>query len=329
MWRWAELLPVVDAGNIISLGEGDTPLLPLPRLGRQLGLPNLYLKDEGTNPTGSFKARGMSSAVSKSKELGLNKLAIPSAGNAAGALAAYAARARLEAYVCMPQDSPRANILECRLAGAKVELVPGLIGDCALRVAEASSQEGWYDLSTFNEPWRVDGKKIMGNEIAESFRCNLPEVIIYPAGGGTGLVGMWKAFQELLALSWLDSRQLPRLVAVQASGCAPVVQAFQAGAQSCEFWADASTIASGLRVPKPFAGRLILRTLRESQGNAVAVTDDEIKAALARIGKTEGIFCAPEGAATLAGLLKLIDSSWIHPSERIVLFNTGSGLKYI
>jgi threonine synthase len=329
MWRWAELLPVIDPGNIVSLGEGDTLLMPLSHLGDKLGLSQLFLKDEGINPTGSFKARGMSSAVSKARELGLEKLAIPSAGNAAGALAAYAARARTEAYVCMPQDTPMANVLECQLAGAQVNLIPGLISDCAHLVGEASRQHGWFDLSTFKEPWRVEGKKIMGYEIAEAFKWSLPDVIIYPTGGGTGLVGMWKAFQELLELGWLESKQIPRMVVVQASGCAPVVQAFAAGAKSCNFWEDSKTIASGLRVPKPFADRLILQVLRESQGTATAVEDVEIIAARSQLGETEGIFCAPEGAATLAGLYHLIDSGWIKPIDQIVLFNTGSGLKYV
>jgi len=329
MWRWAALLPVIDPVYIVTLGEGDTPLLPLSRLGSQLGLPRLYLKDEGVNPTGSFKARGLSAAVSKARELGIEKLAMPSAGNAGGALAAYAARARMQAFVCLPQDTPVANILECRVAGAQVHLVAGLISDCALLVEEKSRLEGWFDLSTFKEPWRVEGKKVMGYEIAESFGWQLPDVIVYPTGGGTGLIGMWKAFQELRELGWLETRQLPRFVAVQSSGCAPVVKAFEAGDLACEFWHDARTLASGLRVPKSFADRLILQVLRDSQGTAVAVSDQEITEANVRLGALEGIFCSPEGAATLAGLYHLIDSGWVHAADRIVLFNTGSGLKYI
>lgn len=329
MWRWSPLLPVLDPAHLTTLGEGDTPLLDLPRLGNLLGLTHLFLKDEALNPTGSFKARGMSVAVSKARELGLEKLAIPSAGNAGGALAAYAARARLPAFICMPEDTPDANIRECRLAGAEVELVPGLISDCAALIAGKVSQEGWFDLSTFKEPWRVEGKKIIGYELAEAFGWRLPEVIVFPTGGGTGLVGMWKAFQELQALGWLEGPGLPRLVAVQSAGCAPIVRAFAAGAQDCEFWPGAHTLASGLRVPRPFAGRLILQSLRESQGSAVAGGEEQIVAARALLGRLEGIHPSPEGAAALAGLQSLVDTGWVSRSDRIVLFNTGLGLKYI
>ena len=329
MWRWAELLPVHDPQHRLTLGEGDAPLLPLPRLGAQLGLQHLYCKEEGRNPTGSFKARGLAAAVSKAKELGLRRLIIPTAGNAGGALAAYAARGGLQACVIMPEDTPLANIAETRIAGAEVILVPGLISDAARLSAEKARDEGWFDVSTFKEPYRTEGKKVMGYELAESFGWQLPEVILYPTGGGTGLVGMWKAFAELEALGWLENTRRPRMVAVQAEGCAPVIRAFHAGAARCEFWQGAQTIAAGLRVPKSFADRQILRDLHQSQGSAVAVSDAELTQAQVRLAETEGIFAAPEGAATLAALEKLLGQGWVAADERIVLFNTGSGLKYL
>lgn len=329
MWRWKEFLPVEDEGKIISLGEGDCPLLPAPRLGEALGIRNLYVKDESLNPTGTFKARGLSSAVSKAIELGVGRFVIPTAGNAGGALAAYAARARAQAYVFMPSDSPAANIRETRIAGATLFLIEGLISDAARAAEEQARSKNWFDVSTFKEPYRLEGKKIMGYEISEAFSWELPDVIIYPAGGGTGLVGMWKAFGELEQLGWLESAKRPRMVAIQAEGCAPLVRAYNKGAQTCEVWHGAHTIASGLRVPKSFADRLILATLRESGGIAVAVRDEAILAAQKRMASMEGIFPAPEGAATLAGLEILLKSRWIEPEERVVLFNTGSGLKYL
>jgi threonine synthase len=329
MWRWHELLPVYDPENCIFLGEGDTALLRLPNLGKELGLSNLFLKDESSNPTGSFKARGLSAAISKAKELGIQKVIIPTAGNAGGAMAAYAARAGLKAHIFMPKDTPIANIEESRMAGAEVVLVDGLISEAAGMAGVKARAEGWFDLSTFKEPYRVEGKKIMGYELAESFGWTLPDVIIYPAGGGTGLVGMWKAFAELSTLGWLKGKKLPRLVVVQADGCAPIVKAFEAGASFCDFWINAHTIASGLRVPKSFADHEILHDLYESNGNAVAVSDETITAAQNQLGKVEGIFSAPEGAATLAALQKLIQQKWLQPDERVVLFNTGSGLKYL
>ncbi len=329
MWRWQELLPVVDAKNIVFLGEGDTPLLQLTNLGADLGLSNLFVKDESLNPTGSFKARGLAAAVSKAKELGIQKVIIPTAGNAGGATAAYAARAEIKALIYMPKDTPRANIEESRMTGAEVVLVDGLISDAAGLAGEKAQAEDWFDLSTFKEPYRVEGKKIMGYELAQAFDWTLPDVIIYPTGGGTGLVGMWKAFAELESLGWLSNNKRPRMVSVQAEGCAPVVKAFEAGASSCEFWMNAQTIASGLRVPKSFADALILKDLRESQGIAVAVSDSSILEAQHKLGRMEGIFAAPEGAATLAALEKLVEQKWIQPEERVVLFNTGSGLKYI
>lgn len=329
MWRWSELLPVLKAENQIFLGEGDTPLLSLPRLGKTLGLSQLYVKDESSNPTGSFKARGLAAAVSKAKELGVEKVIIPTAGNAGGAMAAYAARAGLKAHIFMPRDTPFANIEESRMAGAEVVLVDGLISDAAGMAGEKARAEGWFDVSTFKEPYRVEGKKVMGYELAESFDWSLPDVIIYPTGGGTGLVGMWKAFDELEKLGWLENTKRPRMVSVQAEGCAPVVKAFQAKASFCDFWTNAHTLASGLRVPKSFADHLILQDIYESEGSAVAVSDEAILESQKHLAETEGIFAAPEGAATLAALKQLIQQNWVRPDERIVLFNTGSGLKYL
>jgi len=329
MWRWFELLPVKDKKNIVSLGEGDTPLIRANKLGEELGLLNLYIKEEGANPTGTFKARGLTAAISKAKELGVKKVIIPTAGNAGGAMAAYAARGGLDAYIIMPNDTPKANIQESLIAGAKVELIDGLISDAARLVAVKARTEGWFDVSTFKEPYRVEGKKVMGYELADNFDWELPDVILYPTGGGTGLIGMWKAFAELESLGWLNHSKRPRMVVVQAAGCAPVIKAFESGANVCDFWQNAETIASGLRVPKSFADQLILRTLRESEGTAVAVSDEEITTAQKRIAASEGIFAAPEGAATFAALEKLTLDGWVKSNEQVVLFNTGTGLKYL
>ena len=329
MWRWHELLPVLNPENQIFLGEGDTPLLSLPHLENELGLSNLFVKDESSNPTGSFKARGLAAAVSKAKELGVEKVIIPTAGNAGGAMAAYAARAGLKAHIFMPKDTPFANIEESRMAGAEVILVDGLISDAAGMAGVKAREEGWFDVSTFKEPYRVEGKKVMGYELAETFNWELPDVIIYPTGGGTGLVGMWKAFAELEELGWLENTKRPRMVSVQAEGCAPVIKAFQAKASFCEFWTNAQTIASGLRVPKSFADHLILHDIYESEGTAIAVSDESILESQSQLARMEGIFAAPEGAATLAALKELINQGWVQPDERIVLFNTGSGLKYL
>ena len=329
MWRWHELLPVLNKENQIFLGEGDTPLLSLPHLEKELGLFNLFVKDESSNPTGSFKARGLAAAISKAKELGIEKVIIPTAGNAGGAMAAYAARAGLRAHIFMPKDTPFANIEESRMAGAEVILVDGLISDAAGMAGIKAREEGWFDVSTFKEPYRVEGKKVMGYELAEAFNWQLPDVVIYPTGGGTGLVGMWKAFDELEALGWLENTRRPRMVSVQADGCAPVVKAFQQGASFCDFWTNAHTIASGLRVPKSFADHLILKDIYESEGMAIAVSDESILASQGLLARMEGIFAAPEGAATLAALKELIKTGWVNPGERIVLFNTGSGLKYL
>jgi threonine synthase len=329
MWRWKELLPVFNPEHMIHLGEGDTPLLSLKRLGSSLGLKNLFVKDESLNPTGSFKARGLSAAVSKAKELGISKVIIPTAGNAGGAMAAYAARGGLEAFIFMPKDTPIANIEESRIAGATVILINGLINEAAGMAGEKARSEGWFDVSTFKEPYRAEGKKIMGYELAEAFSWELPDVIIYPTGGGTGLVGMWKAFEEMEQLGWLEKKQRPRMVAVQAEGCAPIIKAFNSNSLFCDFWINAQTIASGLRVPKSFADQIVLSYLRESQGNAVSVSDEDILKAQKELAVREGIFAAPEGAATLAGLEILIAQGWVHPEEKIVLFNTGTGLKYL
>jgi threonine synthase len=329
MWRWHELLPVHHPENRISLGEGDTPVLKLENLGAELDLANLFVKDESLNPTGTFKARGLAAAVSKAKELGITRLIIPTAGNAGGALAAYAARAGMDAYIYLPSDTPKANIFESQIAGATVEMVDGLIDDAGRMAREKAANEGWFDVSTFKEPYRTEGKKIMAYELAEFFQWELPDVIIYPTGGGTGLIGMWKAFDEMAKMGWLDCDQRPRMVAVQSEGCAPFVKAFRSRSHSCEVWEGAQTIATGLRVPKSFADKVILDYLRESNGNAVAVSDDVILSAQRILASAEGIFAAPEGAATVAALIQLVDDGWFDLDERIVLFNTGTGLKYI
>jgi threonine synthase len=329
MWRWHELLPVHETQNMLYLGEGDTPLLPLYNLGQRLGISNLFVKDESQNPTGTFKARGLSASLSKAKELGITKVIIPTAGNAGGALAAYAARGNLKSYIIMPNDTPLSNFEESRIAGAEILRIDGLISDAAKMVKEKAEAEGWFDVSTFKEPYRVEGKKIMGYELAEEFHWNLPDVIIYPTGGGTGLVGMWKAFKEMSDLGWLAFDNLPRMVAVQSDGCAPIVKAFAAGLSTSDFWLNAETIAKGLRVPHSFADELILKDIRESNGTAVEVSDSSILMSQGLLASTEGIFAAPEGAATLSCLQVLLDDNWIASDDKVVLFNTGSGLKYI
>lgn len=328
LWRYREVLPVENDENVVSLGEGWTPLLLAERLGKELGIEKLYIKDESQNPTQSFKARGMSAAVSMARELGAKKLAVPSAGNAAGALAAYAARAGLECFIFMPNDTPRANVIECEQTGAKVTLMAGLITDCGAEVARRKDAEGWFDVSTLKEPYRVEGKKTLGYELAEQLDYKLPDVIIYPTGGGTGLIGMWKAFDEMEQMGWIDSKR-PRMVSVQSETCAPVVRAFHAGERFAEEFKNAATIASGLRVPKAIGDFLILDALRESKGTAIAVTDEELIEAVKEIGAAEGIFAAPEGAACLPALRKLIDQNLVNEGETVVIFNTGSGIKYL
>ena len=328
LWRYREVLPVADDANIVSLGEGWTPLLKTERLGERLGLQNLFIKDESQNPTQSFKARGMAAAVSMAKELGAHKLAVPSAGNAAGALAAYAARAGLECFIFMPRDTPRANVVECEQTGAHVTLLDGLITDCGAEVARRKDAEGWFDVSTLKEPYRVEGKKTLGYELAEQSDWSLPDVIIYPTGGGTGLIGMWKAFDEMEQLGWIGS-QRPRMVSVQATGCAPIVQALAEGKRFANEFPNAATVASGLRVPRAIGDFMILDAIRDSGGTAIAVTDEELLAAVAEVGALEGVFCAPEGAACLPALRKLIADKAVTPAERVVLFNTGAGVKYL
>jgi threonine synthase len=328
LWRYKEVLPVKDPHNRLTLGEGMTPLLKAGRLGQKLGLRHLWIKDESLNPTASFKARGMAVAVSMAKELGATRLAVPSAGNAAGALAAYAARAGLEAFIFMPKDTPKANIIECQQMGAKVTLVDGLITDCGRIVAERKAAEGWFDVSTLKEPYRVEGKKTMGYELAEQLNWELPDVILYPTGGGTGLIGMWKAFDEMEQMGWIGSHR-PRMVSVQAEGCAPIVKAFQAGTQTGAEISHAHTIAAGLRVPRAIGDFIMLNILRQSGGDAIAVADSDLLSAVGEIGSLEGVFAAPEGGACLAALRQLLDQGKVRSDDRVVLFNTGSGLKYL
>jgi threonine synthase len=326
LWRYRELLPVRDPSHIVTLGEGGKPLLSAPRLGKRLGLDHLFVKDEGQNPTGSFKALGLSVAVSRAIELGVKEFVIPTAGNAGGALASYAARAGVPAHVYMPSDAPPINLLEVKMTGADLRLVDGLITDAGRQAAADASKAGWFDVSTLKEPYRLEGKKIMGYEVAAAFDWTLPDVIIYPTGGGTGLIGMWKAFNELERLGWIDGHR-PKMVAVQSDGCAPVVKAFHDGLQEPAFWENASTSAAGLRVPAAVGGRLMLQALRESGGTAVMVSDEAMYEAVKLLATTEGIFTGLEAAATVAGAKVLVEKGWLHPEERIVLFCTGSGLK--
>ena len=328
LWRFRELLPLPQNVDPISLGEGGTPLLRADRFGDQLGLADLWIKDESVNPTQSFKARGMSVAVSMAKHLGATKLAVPSAGNAGSALAAYAARAGLEAHIFMPCDTPQSNVIECRELGASVQLIDGLITDCGAEVARRKAQEDWFEMSTLKEPYRLEGKKTLGYELAEQLGWWLPDVILYPTGGGTGLIGMWKAFEELEALGWIDAKR-PRMYSVQAAGCAPIVRAFEAGANHAAKFPNAQTCASGLRVPKAIGDFLMLRILRESGGGAIAIEDDEMIRVTREVGRAEGLFIAPEGAACFAALRSLIDSGMIKLEEQVVVFNTGSGIKYL
>ena len=327
MWRYWEILPVKDEANKVSLGEGWTPLTQVERLGKVIGLPDLWIKDEGIIPTGTFKARGLAMAVSKAKELGIEKLALPSAGNAAGAMTAYGARAGMESYVFMPVDAPDVNKIECQIVGAKVVLVNGLITDAGKMVGDGTAEMGWFPLSTLKEPYRVEGKKTMGIEVAEQFGWELPDMIIYPTGGGTGIIGMWKVFDELEELGWIGSER-PRMVSVQAAGCAPIPKAFDEGKEESEFWQGAETLAAGLRVPHALGDFLVLNAARESGGSALAVTDEEIMEGVGQIAREEGLFVCPEGAATFSALKHLIADGKVDKDEKVVLFNTGSGLKY-
>jgi threonine synthase len=330
LWRYREVLPVKSDADIVTLGEGFTPLLPAPRLGARHGMKKLFIKDESQTPTASFKARGMTTAVSMAKQFGLKKLAAPSAGNAAGALAAYAARAGIEAHLFMPRDTPRANIIESEEMGAHVTLIDGLITDCGAEVARRKAAEGWFDVSTLKEPYRAEGKKTLGYELAEQLDWTLPDAILYPTGGGTGLIGMWKAFDELQKLGLLPTGiKLPRMYTVQATGCQPIVRAFEAGDKFAAEHLNAHTKASGLRVPKAIGDFIMLDALRASHGGAIAVTDEEMIASTKEVGAAEGIFPAPEGAACYAALKHLLAAKKIRPEESVVLFNTSTGLKYL
>ncbi len=325
LWRYREVLPLRFDVEPASLGEGGTPLLRATKFADDV---DLWIKDESLNPTQSFKARGMTVAVSMAKYLGATKLAVPTAGNAGGALAAYAARAGVEAHIFMPSDTPRANLIECHELGANVTLIDGLITDCAAEIARRKASEGWFDMSTLKEPYRVEGKKTLGYELAEQLNWHLPDVILYPAGGGTGLVGMWKAFDEMETLGWIGKKR-PRMFAVQAAGCAPIVRAFEAGENSAVEFKDAHTIASGLRVPKAIGDFLMLKILRESKGGAIAVDDEEMIRVAREVGATEGLFICPEGGACFAALKSLCSTGKIGSGERVVVFNTGSGIKYL
>jgi threonine synthase len=328
MWRYAPALPVEKPEHVVSLGEGMTPLLRASRIGDSLGAGDLWIKDDGLNPTGSFKARGMSCAISMAVELGIRKVALPSAGNAASAAAAYSARAGIEANIFMPKDVPRANYIECVAAGAKVTLVDGLINDCGKIVAARKDVEGWFEISTQKEPYRVEGKKTMGYELAEQLGWTLPDVVLYPTGGGVGLIGMWKGFDEMEQLGWIGSKR-PRMIVVQAVGCQPVVRAFEAGQPRSELWQGAETAASGLRVPKPLGDFLILDAVRSSGGTAVAVSDPDLLRAGFELARAEGLFVAPEGAACIAAVRLLRQNGFLSGDEKTVIYNTGTGIKYL
>ena len=329
MWRYREMMPLFDGEEPVTLGEGWTPLIHAKRLGAQLGLSRLYIKDESLNPTNSFKARGLSAAVTRAARLGARTLSVPSAGNAANALAAYAAAAGIPAKVFMPRDVKRPFILESELYGAEVTLVDGLITDAGRVAAERGAPLGWYDVSTLKEPYRIEGKKTMAYELGEQLGWEFPDWIIYPTGGGTGMVGMWKAFEELERMGWKTSAVRPRMVSVQAEGCAPIVRAFEAGAERAEMWPDAHTVADGLRVPKAIGDFLVLRAVRESGGTAVAVSDAEMITGMREMGMREGISAAPEGGAALQAVKRLTAEGRITADQTVVVFNTGGALKYL
>jgi len=328
LWRYRELLPYADAAKVVSLGETMTPLVACPRLGARFGLDNLSVKDESRLPTGSFKSRGLAMAVTMAQQFGLRRLAIPTAGNAGGALAAYAARAGMEAFVFMPDDTPAINQYECHLAGAKTFLVPGLITDCGRIVREGIERAAWFDVSTLKEPYRIEGKKTMGLELAEQLGWRLPDVILYPTGGGTGLIGMWKAFDELAELGWIDKRHRPRMVAVQSDGCAPIVSAFDRGERFAELFPNAATIASGIRVPAAVGDFMILDAVRASGGRALAVAEPRIREWMQLGMQSEGLAICPETAACIGALEQLIADNWIRSDEEVVIFNTGAAQKY-
>jgi threonine synthase len=329
LWRWRELLPVQDIANVVSLGERTTPLLRAPRLGNALGLSDLWIKDDSQLPTGSFKSRGQAVAISMARELGVRRVAIPTAGNAGGSMAAYAARAGMEAYVFMPADTPRINQFEAAMAGAKVFLVDGLITDCGKIVRAGKEAMQWFDISTLREPYRIEGKKTMGLELAEQFGWRLPDVILYPTGGGTGLIGMWKAFQELRELGWLDSSNMPRMVSVQSDGCAPIVRAYEQGSRFAELFTPAATVASGIRVPAAIGDFMILDAVRESGGTAIAVDERQIVEWMRLAIRSEGVSVCPESAACVGAAIQLLATGWIRPDERVLLYNCGAAQKYV
>jgi threonine synthase len=329
MWRYRELMPLFDGENPVTLGEGFTPLFHTRILGRALGLERLYVKDESLNPTNSFKARGQSAAISRARHLGVRTIALPTAGNAGNAAAAYAAAAGLACEVFIPKDAKQPFVDECRLYGANVTLVDGLITDAGRMAGETGAPLGWYDVSTLKEPYRIEGKKTMAYELAEQLAWQWPDWIVYPTGGGTGMVGMWKAFEELEEIGWMPRGKRPRMVSVQAEGCAPIVRAWHAGAERAEAWEQASTLADGLRVPRAIGDFLILRAIRESGGAAVAVPDVEMVEGMLQLGRTAGISAAPEGGATVAAARRLLADGTIAASESVVLFNTGGALKYL
>jgi threonine synthase len=327
LWRYRELLPVVDEANIVTMGEGMTPLLRLDRLGKNVGMANLFMKDEGVIPSGTFKARGAAVGVSRAKELGVQTLAMPTNGNAGGAWSLYCAKAGIQAVIVMPKDAPVIPRSECAIAGVSLFLVNGLISDAGKIVAKAVKEHGWYDASTLKEPYRIEGKKTMGLELAEQFAWEMPDVVLYPTGGGVGLIGIYKALMELKELGWVQGK-LPRLVAVQATGCAPIVRAWEAGAKESEFWENAHTCAFGITVPKAIGDFLVLEAVYETNGCAIAVSDEDTLAALSLMATTEGAFVCPEGAACMAATKKLLADGWIKPDERVVILNTGCGIKY-
>lgn len=328
MWRYKEFLPVEEPDNPVTLGEGWTPAFALRRLGKAIGLPNLTLKDEGLNPTGTFKARGAALGITRARELGISEVAMATAGNAGGAWAAYGARAGIRVHIAMPEDAPEINKQECRSFGADLRLVKGLISDASRVISEEVRRQGWFDVSTLKEPYRIEGKKTLGLEIAEQFGWRAPHAIIYPAGGGVGLIGIWKAYQELNYLQWIDPPAMPRLIAVQAAGCAPLVQAYEEGWTESRFWEGAATVAAGLRVPKALGDFLVLQAIAETNGAAVAVTDAEILAAMAQLAEQEGVFACPEGAATLAAARTLRKQGVLREEDQVLLINTGSAYKY-
>jgi threonine synthase len=329
MWRYREMLPLLPGDEPITLGEGFTPLFHAKALGRDLGLSSLYIKDESLNPTNSFKARGQSAAITRAKALGAHTISVPSAGNAGNAMAAYAARAGLKARVFLPRDAKEPFILECRLYGAEVTLVDGLITDAGRIALETGKPLGWYDVSTLKEPYRVEGKKTMAYELAEQLGWQWPDWIVYPTGGGTGLIGMWKAFEEIETIGWVPRGKRPRMVSVQAENCAPIVRAYQQGKEKADPWENAATLADGLRVPRAIADFLILRAVRESRGTALAVSDADMVRDMVEIGRLEGVSAAPEGGAALTAIRQLVANDSIKPHETVVLFNTGGALKYL